>query len=186
VTCLGVTFARQVALVDRGADYRTPTQARSVQAVVGLSTGVPITARGSILDRRIATNAGGWIAGSSDVTLIGGRADNGVGPQACSLDASVGLRAGIRISASGSVRCEGIGADTRARIARPSDVALVGGRADNGVGAQARSFDASVGLCAGVRISASGSVRRRGIGADTSSRIARPRDVTLIGRRAND
>src|SRR5205814_909292 len=130
--------------------------------------------------------AGAGVAGARVVALIRGRADDGVRARAGS--GLAGIRLGTRIAivtyrAVGLVR---VGAAARGRIACTRDVALIGSRADDRVGAGADSGLAGFGLGARVAVVACRAVGLVRVGAAAGARIACTRDVALIGSRADD
>src|SRR5262249_1134104 len=91
-------------------------------------------------------------------------------------------RARVVVVARGAVLLGRVAAHAGRGIARPGDVALVGGRAHDGAAARADARLAGVGLRAGVVGVARGGVP--GGGALAGRGIARAAHVALIGRRA--
>jgi len=121
------------------------------------------------------------------VALIGLRARDREGrTPAGAVLARLPARAGIAVVAGGTIRPGGIGASAGGGIAGAGDVALVGGRADDGVAAGADPALAGVGLRAGVAVVAGGTITLRGVGAQAGGRVAGAGVVTLIGGRADD
>src|SRR5207253_3095120 len=136
--------------------------------------------------RRIRARASGRITCASDVTLIGGSADDGVAARADPALAGVGLRAGNGVGAAGAIGLRGVRARAIGRITCASDVTLIGGSADDGVAARAHPALAGVGLRAGIAVVAAGAIGLRGVRARAIGRITCASDVTLIGGAADD
>src|SRR5205814_772362 len=130
--------------------------------------------------------AGGGVAGAGDVALVGGGADDRVGARAGAALAGVGLGAGVAVVAGRAVARGRAGARAGGGVAGAGDVALIGGRADDGVGARARAALAGVGLGAGVAVAAGRAVGVGRVRACAASGITGAGDMTLIGGRAND
>src|SRR5207247_1589625 len=98
------------------------------------------------------------------------------------------LRAGVAVIARGAVGFGGgVGALPRRWVARSRVVALIDGRADDGIRARARAGLAGVRLRAGVAVVAGRAVRPGGrVGALPSRGVAGPGVVALIDSRADD
>src|SRR5207248_658893 len=108
-------------------------RASSGLAGIGQRTGVAVVTRRAVRLSRVRAEARGRIAGACDVALIRGRTGDGVAARAGSR--LTGIRLGTRVAivtgrAVGLVR---VGAEAGARIACTRDVALIRGRADDGV-----------------------------------------------------
>src|SRR3989442_793574 len=95
--------------------------------------------------------------------------------------ARVRLRAGVAVVAGRAVGGWRVRAEARRRIARARDMALIGGGADYGVRTGADARPARVGLRAGVAVIAGRAVGGWRVRAEARRRIARARDVALIG-----
>src|SRR5262249_38094481 len=100
--------------------------------------------------------------------------------------AGIGLGTGIAVGASAAVGDVRIGADAARRVADAGDVALIEGRADDGVRPDARAGLAGVALRAGIAITAGAPVRLVRVGAEAARRIADAGVVALIERGADD
>src|SRR5438876_360033 len=143
--------------------------ARAASAAVG-GAGVVVVAVG---DRRAEGTAG----------------DRGVGADAA--DAGV-VGAGVLVVAVGGGRAElaagdgRVAAGARRGIAGARRVALVGGRAPDGVRAHAGAGRTGVGLRARVAVRAGRAIDLRGIAAGARRGIAGARRVALVGGRAHD
>jgi len=71
------------------------------------------------------------------VALVGGGADDGVAAGADPALAGVRLRAEVAVVAGGTITLRGVGAQAGGRVAGAGVVTLIGGRADDGVVADA-------------------------------------------------
>src|SRR5207247_2371112 len=120
------------------------------------------------------------------VALVGGRADDGVAAAAEPALAGVGLRAGVTVVARGTIGLGRIRARARGGIAGAGGVALIGGGADDGVGARAHAALAGVGLGAGVGVVAGGAIGLRRVRARARGGMAGFGSVALVGGRADD
>src|SRR5439155_827249 len=98
----------------------------------------------------------------------------------------LGLRAAVAVVAARAIGPGGIAAGSRRGIAGAGGVALIGGRADDGVRAHAGAGLAGVALRAGVGVVAARAVGLGGIAADARRGIAGAGGVALIGGGAHD
>src|SRR5439155_1717660 len=180
-----VAGAGDVALVERRAgDGGGRAPAGAVLAGLARRAGVVVVARRAIGLGRVGAHAGARVAGPDVVALVRSRADDGVGARARPALAGVGLRAGVPVVAGRVVGLGWVGAHARARVAGPYVVALVGGGADDGVGARTRAALAGVGLRAGIPVVAGRAVGLDGVVAGAVG-IAGGGLVALVGRRAD-
>src|SRR5262249_5601762 len=94
--------------------------------------------------------------------------------------------AGIAVRADGAIRLLGVGADAAGRVADTGVVALIEGRADDGVRPDAGAGSAAGRLGAGIAVGADGAVRLGRVGADAARRVADTGVMALIEGRADD
>src|SRR5439155_452796 len=120
-----ITGAGDVALIERGADDGVRPHARAGLAGVALRTGVPVRAGAAVRLGGVGAGAARRIAGTGDVALVEGGADDGVRRNASAGLAGVGLGAGVPVAAGGTIRLGGVGADAACRIAGTGVVALI-------------------------------------------------------------
>src|SRR5207249_878159 len=151
-----------------------------------LGAGVAVIARGSVGGVGVRADARARVANAGDMTLIEGRAEDGVRAGARRSVAGGGGGAGVAVIARGSVGGVRVRADARARVANAGDMTLIEGRAEGGVRAGARPGLAGVGLGAGVAVIARGSVGGVRVRADARARVANTGDMALIEGRAED
>src|SRR5204862_462756 len=135
---------------------------------------------------RIGADAGRGVTGAGDVALVEWRADDRIAAGADAGAARVRLRAGVAVVAGGAVHRRRVGALARGGITGPRHVALVGGRAHDGVAARADAALTRVGPGAGVAVVAGRAVHRRRVGALARGGVAGARHVALVRRRADD
>src|SRR5439155_1553508 len=122
----GIAGARDVTLIEGGADDGVRPDAGAGLAGVGLRASAAVVAGGSV-----GLVRGG--AGAGDVALVERAADDRVRPRTGAGLAGVALRASVAVAAGGTVRLGGVGAGAARRIAGAGDMALVEGGADDGV-----------------------------------------------------
>ena len=120
------------------------------------------------------------------MTLVSGRAHQGVGAAADALAAGVDARAGVGVVAGGAVGLGRIGAVAGGGIADASLVALIRCRAGYRVGTGAGAGSTGVRSRARIVIVARRPVRLRRVGAETGCRLAGAGVMTLVGRAADD
>src|SRR5207245_10363480 len=147
------------AIVTRARDAR----ARAAEASIADGAAVAVVAGGPVLPGGIATGPRRGIARSGGVALIECRADHGLGAHADRTLTGVGLRAAVAVVAARAVGPGGIAAGSRRGIAGAGGVALIGGRAHDGVHAHADAGLTGVGARAGVALVAAGAVGLGGI-----------------------
>src|SRR5207249_1831492 len=121
-------------------------------AGVALGAGVAVGAGGPVGLGRVGAGARGRVAGAGLVALIEGGADDGVRAGAGAGRAGVGLGAGVAVVARGAVRGGRVRADAGYRVAEPDHVALILGRADDGIRADAGAAQAGAALRAEVAV----------------------------------
>src|SRR5439155_1499893 len=136
--------------------------------------------------RRVGALPCARLFGSRHVALVGGRAHDGVATRADAALTRVGPGAGVAVVAGRAVHRRRVGALARGGITGPRHVALVGGRAHDGVATRADAALTRVGPGAGVAVVAGGAVHRRRVGALARGGITGPRHVALVRRRADD
>src|SRR5439155_1425904 len=128
-----------VALIRSRADDRTAAGADTRLAGVGARASVGVAARCPVGSVRVRAASRRRIARTRDVALIRGRADDWIAAGTEARLACVGPCAGVGVAARRSVRSGRVRAASHHRIARTRDVALIRGRADDGVAAYART-----------------------------------------------
>src|SRR5436190_9539041 len=170
------------AIVTRARDAR----ARAAEASIADGAAVAVVARGPVLPGGIATRPRRGIARSGGVALIECGADHGLGAHADRTLTGVGLRAAVGVVAGRAVAPGGIAAGSRRGIAGAGGVALIGGRAHDGVCAHAAAGLRGVGARAGVALVAAGAVGLGGITADARRGVAGAGGVALVGGGAHD
>src|SRR5437016_656796 len=170
------------AIVTRARDAR----ARAAEAAIADGAAVAVVAGGPVLSGGIATGPRRGIARPGGVALVARGADEGLGAHADGTPTGVGLRAAVAVVAGRAVGPGGIGAGSRRGIAGAGGVALIGGRAHDGVGAHAGAGLAGVGLRAGIAVVARRSVGLGGIAADARRGVAGAGGVALVGGGAGD
>src|SRR5439155_5162982 len=136
--------------------------------------------------RRVGALPCARLFGSRHVALVGGRAHDGVAARADAGLTRVGPGAGVAVVAGRAVHRRRVGALARGGITGARHVALVGGRAHDGVAAHADAALTRVGPGAGVAVVAGRAVHRRRVGALARGGITGPRHVALVGGRAHD
>ncbi len=182
-----IAHAGFVALVGRRADDRIGARARTRLTRIGLRASIVIAASRTIGDIRVGTRTCGGVARSGDVALIERRADDRIGAIARAIGARIRLRTSIAVIACRAFRGLRIGAHARRRIARSGDVALIGRRADDRIGARARTGLAGIRLRTRVAVVACRSIRHECIGRTNAARTrAALRDVALPGYAATN
>src|SRR5207249_3893427 len=181
-----VAGPRHVTLIQHRVRERVRSGAAPRLAGVGLCARVAVVAGGAVGGVRIRADAGRRVAGPRHVTLIQHRVRERVRSGAAPRLAGVGLCARVAVVAGGAVGGVRIRADAGRRVAGPRHVTLVERSADERVRSGAGPRLAGVGLCAGVAVAAGGAVGGVRIRADAGRRVAGPRHVTLIERRADD
>ena len=126
-------------------------------------------------------NARGVVPGAHERDLLNGRAGDGAHANL----ARVLSGARVDVVARGAVRCRGVRAGTRRGVARARDVALVAGRADDGIGSRADARLAAVRLRAGVCIAADGAIGQvTPLAYTTVAHIHRRAGVAVVARAA--
>src|SRR5438067_1206085 len=93
-----------VALIGGGGDDGVGGRAHGALAGVGLGAASAVVAGRAVGLGRVRACAASGITGAGDMTLIGGRANDGVAAGADPALAGVGLRAGIAVVAGRRVR----------------------------------------------------------------------------------
>src|SRR5439155_10596691 len=143
-----------VTLIERGAEDGVRTATGAGLTGVGLGAGITVVAGGAVGLGRIGASAGGGIAGAGVVALVGGGADHRALPAANARLAGVDLGAGVAVVARRALSLGRVGAGARGGVADAGVVALIGGRADDGIRARADGVVADVGLGAGIHVGA--------------------------------
>src|SRR5262249_8312294 len=113
-------------------------------------------------------------------------ADLGRAGCAASRGADVAARASIAVAARGPIGSHRVRAHAGGRVAGPRRVALVRRGADRRRAALASARLAGVAIRAGVAVGARPPVGGRRVGAEPAGRVAGPRYVALVRRRADD
>src|SRR5262249_21762866 len=148
-------------------------------------TGVGVVARGAVGEDEDGARSRGGGAGARRVAVVRCGADDRVRPHARAAPAPVARRARrARVARPGNRRRRA-GAVAGARIADAGIVALVGGRADDGVGAHAGAALAGVGLRAGVAVGTRDAIGLGRIGAGAGGGRADAGIVALVARGAD-
>jgi hypothetical protein len=194
VICIGIAAlsrcriarARDVALVEGGAENGIGAGTAARLTGIGLGAGVAIGASAAIRFVRVGANTRRGIAGAGVVALIERHAHDGVGPGACPQLTGIGLGAGIAVIASAAIRLVRIRTNARRRIADADVMALVERRARNGIGARTRARLTRIGLRARIAVVANDAIGLVWIRANARHRIACARIVALIERHAHD
>src|SRR5207253_1375109 len=168
---------------DRAGD-RIRAGARPGLAGVAAGARVAVVAGGVVRLGGVGAGAGGGVAGPDVVTLILGRAGDGVRAGARAGLAGVAAGARVAVVAGGAVGPGGVGADPRRRVAGAGVVALVLGVTDDRRAGEAGAAFTGVGDGARVAVVAGGAVRLGGVGAGAGRRGAGAGVVALILRRA--
>src|SRR5207253_1170528 len=168
---------------DRAGD-RIRAGARPGLAGVAAGARVAVVAGGVVRLGGVGAGAGGGVAGPDVVTLILGRAGDGVRARARAGLAGVAAGARVAVVAGGAIGPGGVGADTGRRVAGARVVALVLGVTDDRRAGDAGAAFAGVDGGARVAVVAGGAVRLGGVGAYPRRRVAGAGVVALILRRA--
>src|SRR5262249_3313853 len=148
----GIAGAGAVTLIGRGADDGVRAYARPRLTGIALRAGVAVGSAGGLGVGRVGADAGGGVARAGAVTVIGGGADDRVGADARPRLTGIALRAGVAVAAGRAIGLGRIGADAGGDIAGAGAVTLIGGGADDGVGADARPRLTGIALRAGVAV----------------------------------
>jgi hypothetical protein len=174
-----------VALVQRRAGDGCPPNARPCLTGVTRGTTIAVAAYCSVVLDRVRAGAGRGIARSGSVALVECRASHRISARAGTALAGVGPCARIVVVARRPVRCRGIRAGTRARVADSGDVTRIGWSAGHRCSRRAGSAMTGVSGGAFVTVVARQPLDDRGIRTNTSPGVASPRGVALVLRSTN-
>jgi len=169
-----------VALIGGRADDGIVTRASASLTGIGLGALVVVVAGRAVGLGRIGANTGVRITGAGVVTLIGGGANNRIGTGAGTRLTGVGLGALVTVVARRAIVLGRVRTIPGSRVADAGLMTLIESRADDRIGASARSRLASVCLGTKVAIVAGCPVRFDRVGANTGVRVTGADIVTLV------
>ena len=173
----------RIPVIDRRLDAAL---ANTRLASFALRAGVAIVTSRAVCAEGAGAGTRRRITGASEVALIAGATNHGVGSRTHACLAAVCLRARISVAAPGAVRLIRVGASTCGCVASAGHVTLIACAANDGARSRAGASHAAVRLGTRIAVVTSHAVRLVGTRASTGRRIASPRAVTLVARRTND